>query len=95
MRTAAQVHQLNEARKNISSPAARAKLSASLKRRHRESPELMRRGIAAMQSPEARKKAAEAQRRPEQLVDRDPCPRCGVRGDIGCHHNRAPMGMRF
>lgn len=21
-------------------------------------------------------------------VDRDPCPRCGVRGDIGCKHRR-------
>lgn len=26
-------------------------------------------------------------------VDRDPCPRCGVRGDIGCGHSRAPLGM--
>lgn len=30
---------------------------------------------------------------PEQFVDRDPCPRCGVRGDIGCSHSRAPIGM--
>lgn len=26
-------------------------------------------------------------------VDRDPCQRCGVRHDIGCHHTRAPVGM--
>lgn len=26
-------------------------------------------------------------------VDRDPCPRCGVRRDIGCSHSRAPIGM--
>jgi hypothetical protein len=26
-------------------------------------------------------------------VDRDPCQRCGVRHDIGCHHSRAPLGM--
>lgn len=26
-------------------------------------------------------------------VDRDPCPRCGVRHDIGCGHSRAPLGM--
>jgi DNA-binding MarR family transcriptional regulator len=26
-------------------------------------------------------------------VDRDPCPRCGVRGDVGCGHSRAPLGM--
>jgi hypothetical protein len=26
-------------------------------------------------------------------VDRDPCPRCGVRHDIGCNHSRAPLGM--
>lgn len=26
-------------------------------------------------------------------VDRDPCPRCGVRGDIDCGHSKAPLGM--
>lgn len=26
-------------------------------------------------------------------VDRDPCPRCGVRHDVGCNHSRAPLGM--
>ena len=26
-------------------------------------------------------------------VDRDPCQRCGVRHDVGCHHTRAPVGM--
>jgi hypothetical protein len=31
--------------------------------------------------------------RPEQFVDRDPCPRCGVRRDFGCTHSRAPIGM--
>lgn len=24
-------------------------------------------------------------------VDRDPCPRCGVRGDFGCAHSRLPL----
>jgi hypothetical protein len=81
MRTAAQERQLDEARKNVSSPSARAKLSASLKRRHRENPELMRRGIAAMQSPEARKKAADALRRPveqrfEEKVSPEPNSGC-------------------
>ena len=28
-----------------------------------------------------------------QFVDRDPCPRCAVRRDVGCHHSRAPLGM--
>jgi len=28
-------------------------------------------------------------------VDRDPCPRCGTRHDIGCRHSRAPVGMMF
>lgn len=28
-------------------------------------------------------------------VDRDPCARCGVRHDIGCHHTRQPIGMTF
>jgi hypothetical protein len=28
-----------------------------------------------------------------ERVDRDGCPRCGVRADIGCKHNRAPLGM--
>jgi len=26
-------------------------------------------------------------------VSRDPCQRCGVRGDIGCRHNPAPISM--
>lgn len=26
-------------------------------------------------------------------VDRDPCPRCGVRGDVVCGHSKAPLGM--
>lgn len=30
---------------------------------------------------------------PEQFVDRDPCPRCGVRRDYGCSHSLAPLGM--
>lgn len=25
-------------------------------------------------------------------VERDPCPRCGVRGDIGCRHHRSWTG---
>lgn len=25
-------------------------------------------------------------------LDRDPCPRCGVRGDVGCNHSRQPLG---
>lgn len=40
--------------------------------------------------------AAESQRpdlRPELLVDRDPCPRCGARGDFGCGHSQAPLRM--
>jgi DNA-binding MarR family transcriptional regulator len=28
-------------------------------------------------------------------IDRDPCPRCGVRGDIGCAHSRVPIGTAF
>lgn len=30
---------------------------------------------------------------PSEPVDRDPCQRCGVRHDIGCHHSRVPLGM--
>lgn len=26
-------------------------------------------------------------------IDREPCPRCGVRADIGCDHRRAPLSM--
>lgn len=26
-------------------------------------------------------------------VSRDPCPRCGIRSDIGCQHVRAPLSM--
>lgn len=25
------------------------------------------------------------------LVSRDPCPRCGVRSNVGCRHSRAPL----
>lgn len=25
---------------------------------------------------------------PSRRVERDPCPRCGIRGDIGCKHGR-------
>jgi hypothetical protein len=28
-------------------------------------------------------------------IDRDPCPRCGVRGDFGCSHSRAQLGTSF
>lgn len=28
-----------------------------------------------------------------QFVDRDPCPRCGVRRDVGCAHGRAGLSM--
>lgn len=28
-------------------------------------------------------------------VHRDPCPRCGVRSDIGCEHSQAPLGVLF
>jgi hypothetical protein len=26
-------------------------------------------------------------------TNRDPCQRCGCRGDIGCGHSKAPLGM--
>lgn len=30
---------------------------------------------------------------PTEPVDRDPCPRCGVRRDIGCGHSPERLGM--
>lgn len=30
---------------------------------------------------------------PPPIPCRDPCPRCGVRRDYGCHHSLAPLGM--
>jgi hypothetical protein len=30
---------------------------------------------------------------PLPIEPRDPCPRCGVRQDIGCGHSQAPLGM--
>jgi hypothetical protein len=36
-----------------------------------------------------------ADRASQPRVDRDPCQRCGVRHDIGCKHDRAPVGMTF
>lgn len=30
---------------------------------------------------------------PLPVNDREPCPRCGVRRDIGCRHSTAPLGM--
>jgi hypothetical protein len=35
----------------------------------------------------------DAERNQQPRVDRDPCPRCGVRRDVGCAHSRAPLGM--
>jgi hypothetical protein len=29
---------------------------------------------------------------PDQFVNRDPCPRCGVRADIGCSHSKVRLG---
>ena len=28
-------------------------------------------------------------------VDRTPCPRCGVRADLGCSHTRPPLGFIY
>lgn len=33
------------------------------------------------------------EREAQPRVDRDPCPRCGVRRDVGCGHSQAPLGM--
>lgn len=30
---------------------------------------------------------------PIRVECRDPCPRCGVRGDLGCGHSKAPLSM--
>jgi hypothetical protein len=35
----------------------------------------------------------EAERAEIPRVDRDPCPRCGTRRDIGCNHSRTRLGM--
>lgn len=29
------------------------------------------------------------------LVDRDPCPRCGARGDLGCGHSAKFIGVEM
>jgi hypothetical protein len=36
---------------------------------------------------------AEPEPSPSRFVDRDPCPRCRVRRDVGCQHTRAPISM--
>lgn len=54
------------------------------------------RPVERASSPAARRRIVEAQRRlaAKEAADaaprvyRDPCPRCGVRGDIGCGHSR-------
>ena len=28
-------------------------------------------------------------------VDRTPCPKCGVRADVGCSHTRPPLGFIY
>lgn len=33
--------------------------------------------------------------RPDQFVDRDPCPRCGVRRDIGCGHSARALRVGY
>lgn len=35
---------------------------------------------------EQRRTAVTVERIPPRIVDRTPCPRCGVRADIGCRH---------
>jgi hypothetical protein len=32
---------------------------------------------------------------PTQPVDRDPCPRCGARGNYDCGHSRVRFGAEF
>jgi hypothetical protein len=32
-----------------------------------------------------------ADRSSQPRVSRDPCPRCGVRGDIGCSHGKVEL----
>lgn len=44
-------------------------------------------GPAQRRSGEPRPKLTAAEIR-ARVVSRDPCPRCGVRGDIGCPHRR-------
>lgn len=39
---------------------------------------------------ERQQRLAEMEAKPR--VERDPCPRCGVRADVGCRHDRAPLG---
>jgi hypothetical protein len=62
-RTEAQMRQLETARAKGHTPEAKAKRSASLKR-VRSTPEAVARFVATVQSPEVRKKAAEARRVP-------------------------------
>lgn len=33
--------------------------------------------------------------RPRPPVSRDPCPRCGARGDVECGHSRRQLGVMF
>lgn len=46
-----------------------------------------------------RREAAIAHRQAQQPtsapVHRDPCPRCGVRGDVDCGHNKQRIGVSF
>jgi hypothetical protein len=39
--------------------------------------------------------AREAEIRRQRSVSRDPCRRCGTRGDIGCAHNPASAAVAF
>lgn len=58
------------------------------------------RPVERASSPAARRRAAEAARRTaaeaeieaRERVHRDPCPRCGVRADIGCMHSPTRLG---
>lgn len=38
------------------------------------------------------RQVAEAEKMAMPRVERDPCHRCGARGDYGCGHDRAPVG---
>jgi hypothetical protein len=92
-------------KRGVSTPASEAAIEEVLALYPDGIPEaeLDRRKLMASRSPNQRaqiqaalqRSAAKAALEARPRVYRDPCPRCGARGDIDCGHSRPKFGTRL